>query len=427
MSELLKRDKKYIWHPFTQLVDTSDPLVVKSAKGAYLYTEDGREILDAVSSWWVNLHGHSHPYIAAAVAKQAQELEHVIFAGFTHEPAINVAENILSILPDNQSKAFFSDNGSTAIEVALKMTFQHWYNQGIERKKTIAFNGAYHGDTFGAMSVGDRGPFSAPFSPYLFDVAFVDCPIAGKESTVLKKFMSLVDQGDVGAFIFEPLVLGSAGMLMYSPEVLDEMISYAQINGVICIADEVFTGFGRTGKLFAADHLTHKPDIFALSKGLTGGTMALGLTTCTEKIIEVYRDNDLMKTFFHGHSFTANPIACASANASFDLLMDSACQNQIAQLVDLQKYYKEKLENHPKLREVRQFGTILALEFDTTDDTSYANEVKHKLYPFFLDRNILLRPLGNIIYVLPPYIITKEEMATVYGAIDELLEEIELR
>lgn len=426
MSELLNKDKQLIWHPFTQLVNSPDPLVVTSAKGVYLYTEDGREILDAVSSWWVNLHGHSHPHIAAAVAKQALELEHVIFAGFTHEPAIILSENVLSILPDNQSKVFFSDNGSTAVEVALKMTFQYWYNQGIERKKTIAFNGAYHGDTFGAMSVGDRGPFSAPFSPYLFDVAFVDCPIAGEEQRVVSNFKDLIDHGDVGAFIFEPLVLGSAGMLMYSPEVLDEMIAYAQDRGVICIADEVFTGFGRTGKLFAADYLKNKPDIFTLSKGLTGGTMALGVTTCAEKIIEVYRDGDLMKTFFHGHSFTANPIACAAANASFELLMKDQCQNDIALLVKLQHKYKQKLEVHPKLREVRQLGTILAMEFDTEDDTSYANEVKHKLYPFFLDRNILLRPLGNILYVLPPYVVTPDELATIYSAIDELLEKIDL-
>jgi len=426
MSELLQKDKSYIWHPFTQLVNMTDPIVVTKAKGVYLHTEDGRQILDAISSWWVNLHGHSHPYIAEAVAKQAQNLEHVIFAGFTHEPAIQLSENLLSILPDNQAKVFFSDNGSTAIEVALKMTFQYWHNQGIDRKKTIAFNGAYHGDTFGAMSVGDRGPFSAPFVPYLFDVAFIDCPISGSEDRVLDEFKSLVDEGNVGAFIFEPLVLGSAGMMMYTEEVLDQMIGYAQTNGVICIADEVFTGFGRTGRLFASDYLTNKPDIMALSKGLTGGTMALGVTTCTDDIMEVYIDNDLMKTFFHGHSFTANPIACTSANASFDLLMEDDCQARIAKLTLLQQEYRQKLALHPKLREVRQLGTILALEFDTKADTSYANEVKHKLYPFFLERDILLRPLGNIIYVLPPYVITEEELALIYSAIDELLENIEL-
>lgn len=426
MSELLNKDKQHIWHPFTQLVNSPDPLVVTRAKGAYLYTEDNRKILDAISSWWVNLHGHSHPFIAAAVAKQAQELEHVIFAGFTHEPAINLSENLLTILPENQRKIFFSDNGSTAVEVALKMTYQYWYNQGIERKKTIAFHGAYHGDTFGAMSVGDRGPFSAPFVPYLFDVAFVDCPVSGKEDSVFIEFKKIIDQGDVGAFIFEPLVLGSAGMQMYSPEILDKLIAYAQSQEVICIADEVFTGFGRTGEFFAANYLNNKPDIFTLSKGLTGGTMALGVTTCTERIIEAYRDNDLMKTFFHGHSFTANPIACAAANASFELLVGDKCQDSIKQLSIQQEAYKRKLENHPKIRNIRQLGTILALELDTKMDTSYANEVKHILYPFFLDRNILLRPLGNILYVLPPYIITSEELSMVYSAIEELLGTLEV-
>ena len=293
MSELLNKDKQHIWHPFTQLVNTPDPLVVTKAEGVYLYTEDDKKILDAISSWWVNLHGHSHPKIVAAIARQAQQLEHVIFAGFTHEPAIRLSENLLSILPENQSKIFFSDNGSTAVEVALKMAFQYWYNQGIDRKKIIAFNGAYHGDTFGAMSVGDRGPFSAPFVPYLFEAVFVDCPIAGREDQVVAAFKKWVDNGDIGAFIFEPLVLGSAGMLMYSVEVLNEMIYYAQSKGVICIADEVFTGFGRTGELFAANFLKHKPDIFALSKGLTGGAMALGVTTCTEDIIAAYRSNDM--------------------------------------------------------------------------------------------------------------------------------------
>jgi adenosylmethionine-8-amino-7-oxononanoate aminotransferase len=426
MSELLDKDKQHIWHPFTQLVNSPDALVVTKATGSYLFTEDGQKILDAVSSWWVNLHGHSHPHIAAAVAKQAQQLEHVIFAGFTHEPAIRLAENVLSILPDNQSKIFFSDNGSTAVEVALKMTYQYWYNQGIERKKTIAFNGAYHGDTFGAMSVGDRGPFSAPFVPYLFDVAFIDCPVPGQEEQVFTAFKELVDKGDVGAFIFEPLVLGSAGMLMYTAEMLDRLIAYAQAKGVICIADEVFTGFGRTGEYFAANHLKHKPDIFTLSKGLTGGAMAMGVTSCTEEIIEAYRDNDLMKTFFHGHSFTANPIACAAANASFELLIDDKCQQAISELSALQAQYKQQFVGHAKIRNVRHLGTILALELDTKTETSYANEVKHTLYPFFLERNILLRPLGNIIYVLPPYIITPEELSTVYTAIEELLDTLEM-
>ena len=422
MSELFEKDKKYVWHPFTQLVPEAKELVVARAEGVYLYTEDNRKILDAISSWWVNLHGHSHPQIAKAVADQAAKLEHVIFAGFTHQPAIQLAENLISILPENQSKIFYSDNGSTAVEVGLKMAFQYWYNKGIDKKKIIAFDGAYHGDTFGAMSVGDRGTFSEPFFPYLFHVEFIDCPEEVHEVSVFADFKNLIDRGDVGAFIFEPLVQGSAGMKMYSAEFLDKLIQYAHSSDVLCIADEVFTGFGRTGKLFASDYLEHKPDIIALSKGLTGGTMALGVTSCTEEIIDAYRSNDIMKTFFHGHSFTANPIACASANASFELLLNEKCKLNIERISKSQAEFAEKIGSNQKLSNVRVLGTILAMDLKTEEATSYVNEVRHMLYPFFMERNILLRPLGNVIYVLPPYITTDEQLDSIHNAILELLE-----
>lgn len=421
----LERDSESIWHPFTQLVNGFEHIMVEKAEGMYLHTSDGRKIMDAISSWWVNLHGHSHPKIAEAVATQAQNLEHVIFAGFTHAPAIELAEKLLSILPENQSKIFYSDNGSTANEVALKMAFQYWYNKGNEeRKKVIAFDGAYHGDTFGAMSVGDRGPFSAPFSPFLFDVEFLPMPENGNEDELLQKFYQLVESGKVAAFIFEPLVLGSAGMKMYDAKFLDKLINIAQDNEVICIADEVFTGFGRTGKHFAADYLENKPDILCLSKGLTGGTMALGVTSCTEEIMEPYKSTDIMKTFFHGHSFTANPIACAASIASFELLIAEETQNQIVKISQWQKDFQNRISSHPKVLNSRVLGTIFALELKTDSDTSYVNEVRHKLYPFFLERDILLRPLGNVIYILPPYIIKKEEIDKVYEAVEEMLESL---
>ncbi|MGM0582717.1 MAG: adenosylmethionine--8-amino-7-oxononanoate transaminase [Bacteroidota bacterium] len=419
----LERDSESIWHPFTQLVNGFEHIMVEKAEGMYLHTSDGRKIMDAISSWWVNLHGHSHPKIAEAVAKQAQNLEHVIFAGFTHAPAIELAEKLLSILPDNQSKIFYSDNGSTANEVALKMAFQYWYNKGNEeRKKVIAFDGAYHGDTFGAMSVGDRGPFSAPFSPFLFDVEFMPMPEKGNEDELIQKFYQLVESGTVAAFIFEPLVLGSAGMKMYDADFLDQLIKIAQDNNVICIADEVFTGFGRTGRYFASDYLEHKPDIFCLSKGLTGGTMALGVTSCTEEIMSAYKSTDIMKTFFHGHSFTANPIACAASIASFELLVEENTQSQIEKISQWQKDFHDRILSHPKVLNSRVLGTIFALEIKTNSDTSYVNEVRHKLYPFFLERDILLRPLGNVIYILPPYIIKKEEIELVYNAVEEMLD-----
>jgi adenosylmethionine---8-amino-7-oxononanoate aminotransferase len=420
MSDLQSSDKQNIWHPFTPLKGGPDSILIESASGVYLNTSDGKKIIDAVSSWWVNLHGHSHPVIAEALAKQAQKLEHVIFAGFTHEPAITLSKNLLSILP-HQSKVFFSDNGSTAVEVALKMAIQFWSNQNIEKKKIIAIEGAYHGDTFGSMSVGDRGIFTQPFSKFLFDVEFIPFPEQENESDVLNRFKQLIETDQVAAFIFEPLVQAAAGMRIYSAKLLDKLILSAREKNVICIADEVFTGFGRTGKLFASDHLQNKPDIIALSKGLTGGTMPLGVTTCNEKIVSAFQSDDFLKTFFHGHSYTANPLACAAANASFNLLMDDDCAKNISRIARQHEDFMMRIESHVAVKNVRTLGTIIAIELKTKDGTSYENELRKKIYPFFIERGILLRPLGNLIYILPPYIITNQELAYIYTTIEEFL------
>lgn len=420
-SSFLERDKAVIWHPFTPLMAGQEPIMVTQAAGAYLHTPDGRKILDAISSWWVNLHGHSNPHIAKAIAAQAASLEHVIFAGFTHEPAINLAEALVRVLPSNQKKIFYSDNGSTAVEVALKMAFQYWHNKDIKKSKVIALEGAYHGDTFGAMSVGERGPFSAPFNPYLFEVEFLAFPDPANEAKVLALFEAKLKSGAVASFIYEPLVQGSSGMRMYSPEVMNEMINLAQKYEVICIADEVMTGFGRTGKLFASEYAAAQPDICCLSKGLTGGAMAMGVTSCTEEIMEAYRSDDILKTFFHGHSFTANPIACAAALASLELLELPETIKNIERIAQQQQEFTNRIKKHPAVRTARHLGTIAALEVAAFEDTSYFNEARHKLYPFFLERDILLRPLGNVIYVLPPYIIQEEELKKVYNAIEELL------
>lgn len=418
MNKGQERDLKSIWHPFTPLRGMEEPLVIERAEGVNLFTNDGKKIIDAISSWWVNLHGHSHPHIAQAIAQQAAKLEHVIFAGFTHEPAIRLAERLLEILPDNQAKVFYSDNGSTATEVAIKMAFQYFYNQGIKKSKIIAIDGAYHGDTFGAMSVGERGPFTEPFDPYLFNVDFIDFPYKESETAVFEQFKTLIETGEVAAFIFEPIIQGASGMRVYSAELLDEMISLAQQHNVVCIADEVMTGFGRTGSLFASDFLVHKPDIFCLSKGLTGGAMAMGVTTCTDKIQAAYRSNDLMKTFFHGHSFTANPITCAAANASLDLLLTQKSKEDRERLKQLHTEFADRIEGHKMVRNVRVLGTILAFEMNTDKDTSYFNEARHYLYPYFINRGILLRPLGNVLYLIPPYVISDHDMEFIY---DEIL------
>lgn len=424
MNSLSEQDKKNIWHPFTALQGSPDPILIDRAEGIYLYTPDGRKIIDAISSWWVNLHGHSHPQIAAAVAEQAKKLEHVIFAGFTHEPAIKLSENLLSILPDNFSKIFYSDNGSTAVEVAIKMAMQYWHNKGVPRKKIIAIEGSYHGDTFGAMSVGDRSIFTAPFSPYLFEVDFISFPSEQSEESALAQFQALLKSDSVAAFIYEPLIQAAGGMRTYSSKVLNKLIKSAKQNEVICIADEVFTGFGRTGKLFASDHVTEKPDLIALSKGLTGGTLPLGVTAVSAKIISAFESSEVTKTFFHGHSFTANPIACATANASFDLLLSTACQQRITEITKQHNDFAAEICSIPIIKDVRSLGTILAIELNSEESTSYTNSLRKQIYSYFLERDVLLRPLGNTFYIVAPYCITKQELDDVYQVIREFLKKL---
>ena len=425
MTSLLDIDRKNIWHPFTPLAGGMDPLIITSASGVYLHTNDGRSILDAISSWWVNLHGHSHPYLAEAIAKQAKKLEHVIFAGFTHEPALQLSTNLLSILPSNQSRIFFSDNGSTAVEVGLKMALQYWHNQNTAKRKIIAIEGSYHGDTFGAMSVGDRGIFTEPFSKHLFEVEFIPFPDLHHGNEVIERFKKIVQTNLVAVFIFEPLVQGAAGMRIYLPGILDELITIANQHDVLCIADEVFTGFGRTGKLFASDYLKNKPDIMTLSKGLTGGMMPMGVTTCSDKVVAAFDTAEFSKTFFHGHSYTANPLACAAANASFDLLMHNSCTAHIQRITQQHENFLLRLEGHPMLHDSRALGTILALEIKSKEGSSYASELRKKIYPYFLSRNILLRPLGNIMYILPPYCITNDELNIIYNTMEDFLQELE--
>ena len=424
MDDLIALDRKNIWHPFTPLQGGNDTPLITRAKGVHLYTADGRQIIDAVSSWWVNIHGHANPHIAKAIADQATKLEHVIFAGFTHEPAIRLSENLLSILPNDQSRIFFSDNGSTAVEVALKMAIQYWHNQGIKKQKIIAINGAYHGDTFGAMSVAERGIFNKPFFPFLFETHFIDFPVPGNEEEVIDQFSKLAQQKDVAAFIFEPLVQAAGGMRIYSSGVLDELVAIAQKEEIICIADEVFTGFGRTGRNFAVDYLKNKPDILALSKGITGGFMALGVTSCTKRIVEAFDSQASDKTFHHGHSYTANPLACAAANASFELLIGDACKKKINEISEMHARFANRMKGNKKILDARMLGTILALEVRAGGKSNYENALRAKIYSYFLEKNILLRPLGNVLYVLPPYVIAEEELTAIYESIEEFLETI---
>ncbi len=426
MNELVQKDKQMIWHPFTPLGKDELRIPIVKGEGVYLITEDGRRIIDGISSWWVNIHGHGNKVIADAIAHQAITLEHVIFTNFIHEPAISIAENVLSIVPGNQQRVFFSDDGSTSVEVALKLSLQFWYNRGIKKKKVIAIDGAYHGDTFGAMSVGGRSTFSAPFNDYLFQVAYIPFPDGTNDEEVLDTFRTLVGDGDVASFIFEPLLQGAGGMRTYSASILDQLIGIAHSSEIVCIADEVLTGFGRTGKLFASENLEHKPDIFCMSKGLTGGTLALGLTSCNQRIADVFLNDDPNQAFYHGHSYTANPIACAAANASFGILMDESCGSNRLRIEAAHRQFELWLSNQSIVKNIRVLGTLLAFEIHNEDDTSYFNEIRHKVFPFFIERNILLRPLGNVLYILPPYVITNSELEKIYEAIKQFLHHLNL-
>lgn len=417
---LTERDAQCIWHPYTQQFKAKTPLAIVRGEGCYLYDEDGRRYIDAVSSWWVTLHGHSHPYIVERVVEQLRKLDQVIFAGFTHEPAIALAESLLKILPSNQQKVFYTDNGSTAIEVALKMCLQYWFNKGIPKKKILAFHNGYHGDTFGAMSVSGRSAWTAPFDTLLFEVIFIDTP-SMENLPSLKEVISLHSQ-DLACFIYEPLVQGSGGMLMYEASFLDSLMAHCREEGVLMIQDEVFTGFGRTGKNFAADHLKEIPDIMCFSKGLTGGTMPLGVTTCTIDIYDAFLSEDKMKTLFHGHSFTANPLACTAALASIELLGLYKTQDNINRICSSHHEFALKIEKHSRVKAVRQTGTILAIEWHTESGTSYFSELRNLLYDYFMDRGILMRPLGNVIYILAPYCVSDDDLAYVYSQIEEALE-----
>ena len=416
---LSKRDAAVVWHPYTQMQTAEDALPVVAAKGAWLQLEDGLEIFDAISSWWVTVHGHSHPYIAAAVAAQAQQLDQVIFAGFTHPQAVILAERLLEKLPDNQKRIFYSDDGSTAIEVALKMAFQYWRNKGEARNHIVALEDAYHGDTFGAMSVSARSSFTQAFEQQLFSVSHIPNPTTNATDELLTALAKAHAQQPLAALIVEPLVQGAGGMKMYAAEKLDQLVEWCRSEGVLVIFDEVMTGFYRTGKLFAAQHLQLSPDIFCLSKGLTGGFLPLSVTSCTAEIFDAFLSDDRSKMLFHGHSFTANPIGCAAANASLDLFETAETQNAVILLVEAQKAAIEMFEGISGIENVRSFGTILAM--DLVGNSGYLADSGRKIAQKMLENRIFIRPLGNVIYLMPTYATTADEMKWVHQTLKEVL------
>jgi len=394
---------------------------IVKGEGTLLIDEKGNTYIDAISSWWVNLHGHSHPYIAEKVYAQMQKLEHVVFAGFTHNPAVELCDKLSNHLPSNQAKFFFSGDGSSAVEIALKMVVQYWKNKGENKTRFVALDGAYHGETFGAMSTGARSIFSEPFSDLLFECTHI--PFPKDEKAAIQSLKTEIDNGGIAAFIFEPLVQGAAGMRMYKAESLNKLMQICKKAGVLCIADEVMTGFGRTGTTFAVNQTEAKPDLICLSKGLSGGTLPLSLTTCTNDIFDAFLGDELQGAFLHGHSFTGNPIGCTAAIASLDLLEKKECHRAIRNIAKNHEIFAKRINSIEIIKDIRQTGTILAIELKS-DSSGYASSLRQKLYQDFLDQGILLRPLGNVIYILPPYCIKEKELEKVYKVIENQLKKI---
>ena len=409
--------KSPIWHPFTQHALQDEMTKVVRGEGAYLHTADGRRIIDAIASWWVVTHGHCHPHIVSAIQKQAEQLNQIIFAGHTHQPAEEVASALLKLAPRGLEYVFFSDSGSTSVEVALKMALGYWHNIGEPRTRIVVMQHSYHGDTIGAMSVGARGVFNAAYGPLLFDVTTVPFPHPGQEQATLDA-LEAACRDKPAAFIVEPLILGAGGMLMYPAWVLKEMKRICEASGVWFIADEVMTGWGRTGTLFACEQADVVPDIACYSKGLTGGSLPLAVTLCRAEIFDAHFSHDRSRTFFHSSSYTANPIACAAAKANLDLWGDPAVGERVATVAAMQEKALTPFRADGRFKNVRRTGTITALELDARD-SGYLAGIGPRLLDFFGRQNLLLRPLGNTIYVMPPYCVTQGDLDEIYAAIAE--------
>src|SRR6202166_2279037 len=429
----------HLWHPFTQEGVDPPPLLVRGGKGVFIETQDGRQILDAISSWWFNIHGHAHPAIAEAIAEQAARLEHVLFAGFSHEPAEELAVRLGKIVPPPLRHVFFSDDGSTAVEVALKLALQYWKNCGRPRKQRIvALENAYHGDTVGAMSVSDDSPFTAAFESLRIPVlrthsaSCAHCPVGLTRATCqiecLNKLERLLsEQGDeIAVVIVEPLLQGAGGMIVHPDEFLSGVRRLSAAHDVLLIADEVLTGFGRTGRMFACELAAVVPDLMCVAKGLTGGFLPLAATFATDRIHDAFTVGDRARAFFHGHSYTANPIACAAANASLQIFESEPVFDRIAAIEKVHAARLPAFAAHPAVTDIRHIGTVAAIELKVPD-AGYLSSLRPRLFEFFLSRGMLLRPLGNVVYILPPYVITPDQLNFVYDVIQDSLELVSQR
>ncbi|MCH9661532.1 MAG: adenosylmethionine--8-amino-7-oxononanoate transaminase [Bacteroidetes bacterium] len=416
---LQDRDRKHIWHPLTQHQTAKDPIGIVKAKGALLWDENGKEYIDGIASWYTTMYGHCNDHIIAAVSEQMQTLDFTMFTGFTHEPAVRLSEKLMEILPENQAKIFFNDNGSTAVEAAIKMALQFFHNRGERRDTLIAFEDGFHGDTFGAMSASGISSYNGPFEDFLLKVVRLPVPQEHNKDRVLALLKTLLQQHQCAAFIFEPLVQGAAGMKFHDAGGLDALIQLCKETNVLTIADEIMTGFGKTGRNFASDFLAHKPDIMCLSKALTAGMFPLSITSCSQDVFEGFLSEAPSKGFFHAHTFSAHPLGCAAAIAGIDLMLSKGMQENQARIKLSHEHFAKVLSTRPKALNVRVKGVILAFELDNAMDR-YGSQ-RNQLYQFFIDKGFILRPLGNTIYLLPPYVITNKELNKLYDTILEVV------
>ena len=412
---LMQEDKKNIWHPLTQHKLVDGLLPIKKAKAEYLYDTNGKSYIDGISSWYTSMLGHCHPKIIDAVYDQMKELDQIVFSGFTHEPAIELSQKLINILPDSQTKLFFNDNGSTATEVGIKMALQYHNNQANDKDVLLAFEDGFHGDTLGAMSASSLSIYNGAFEKHFIDVKRLPKPNGNNNQSVIKQLQETISNYKIAGFIYEPLVQGAAGMQFYDENGLGMILQICKENNIICIADEVMTGFGKTGRNFASDYLSIQPDIICMSKSLSAGMVPMGITSCSAKIYQAFYSDEIKKGLFHGHTYTGNPLACAAAIASIELLQSRKINQNIAKISQLNQRFAEKLKKQNQVKNVRNKGVILAFELDV--EMSRYGSLRDELYQFFMDQGVFLRPLGNTIYILPPFIIKSKNLQKIHKAI----------
>jgi len=416
---LQERDKKHLWHPLTQHKLHPETLALTSAKGALLYDENGNAYIDGIASWYTAMYGHCHPQIIARVHQQMQTLDQVVFSGFTHQPAVELSEALIEILPNNQEKLFFSDNGSTATEIGIKMALQYHHNLGHKKTVLLAFEDGFHGDTFGAMSVSGLSVYNGAFEAYFIPVQRIAVPNGKNNNAVITALKHHIASGTIAGFIYEPLVQGAAAMQMHDPSGLDQLLALCKQHDILTIADEVMTGFGKTGKHFASDYLQNKPDIICLSKALTAGMLPMAITSCTQEVYAAFYDDSIAKGLFHGHTYTANPLACSAALAGIELLKSEAIQHNIQRIIQAHQNFDVRMASHPKVAATRQLGVIYAM--DLAIPMERYGKLRDQLFDFFMSKGVFLRPLGNTIYILAPYVITNAQLNRIYDVIEDAL------